>query len=229
MSGSGLLGSLSPQLFRLVLADTAWGHVWLLRGAIMAVLGAVLCFSRGRWSWIAGALLSAALVGSIAWLGHAGAGDPGRRPLTLAADVAHLLAVSVWPAGLLPFALLLRRYMKAGALPPAYAAARRFSAMNLMAVSVLTASGVANSLFLVGSLHALASSTYGRVLMFKVVLVVVAVGLGAWNLLVHEPLLASDSGALRAMQRKVWLEIALGALIVLVTALLGTLPPAWYP
>lgn len=228
MSGSGLLDSLSPQLFGLVLVETPWGHAWLVRCAIMAVLGAVLCFWRGRWSWTAGALLSAALVGSVAWLGHAGATGDGRRPWMLAVDVAHLLAVSVWPAGLLPFALLLSRCMKAGALPAAYAAARRFSAMSLIAVSVLTASGVANSFFLVGSFHALVSSDYGRVLIFKVVLAVTAVAFGAWNLLVHEPLLASDPAALRAMGRKVWIEVALGALIVLVTAVLGMLPPAWY-
>ena len=68
---------------------------------------------------IAAAILAAALVTSLAWLGHAGASEDGHRPWMLACDVAHLLAAGVWPAGLLPFALLLRRLMKvARCLPP---------------------------------------------------------------------------------------------------------------
>jgi putative copper resistance protein D len=147
----------------------------------------------------------------------------------LAGDVAHLLAAGVWPAGLLPFALLLKGLMKAGALPAARAAARRFSAMSLATVAVLALTGIMNAFFLVGSIHALVSSDYGRLLMLKVALFAVAIALGAWNLLVHKPRLETDLGALAAMARKVWIEVALGTAIVLVVGILGTLPPAGHP
>jgi putative copper resistance protein D len=143
----------------------------------------------------------------------------------LTADVCHLLAASLWPAGLLPFALLLRRTLKAGALPAAYVVARRFSAMSLITVVVLAGSGAVNAYFLVGSFHALVATDYGRLLILKLALFAAAATLGAWNLLVHEPKIETVPGAPASMARKVWIEAALGTLIVLVVAILGTLPP----
>ena len=225
MSGSGLAASLDPQLFRMVLAETPPGQAWLARCGIGGLLGMVLCFPRGAWRWRAGLILAGAFAASLAWLGHAGAGQDGRRSIMLAADVAHLLASGAWPVGLLPFALLLRRRMRAGALAAAHDAARRFSAMSLAAVGVLAASGLINACFLVGSIHGMIATDYGRLLIVKITLFAVAATLGAWNLLVHKPRLETAPGALGAMARKVWVEAALGALIVLIVAILGTLPP----
>jgi copper resistance protein D len=199
--------------------------VWIARCGMGVLLGALLCFRRGSWRWIAGAVPAAALAGSLAWLGHAGAGEDGQRTLMLGADVAHLLAAGLWPAGLLPFALLLRRRMKEGALPAAYAAARRFSAMSLVTVGVLAGSGLVNAWFLVGSFHALVATDYGRLLMVKLGVFAAAVGLGGWNLLVHKPGLETAPGALGAMAGKVWVEVSLGTVIVALVAIMGTLPP----
>jgi putative copper resistance protein D len=228
MSGSGMMDSLNLPLFQLVLGQTPPGHVWILRAGIAVALAVLLCFPRGGWRWVVGLLLAAALVGSLAWLGHAGASED-RRSFRLTADVAHLLAASVWPAGLFPFALLLRRQMKAGALPAAYANARRFSAVSLLTVSVLAASGLVNAYFLVGGLHALVGTGYGRLLIVKLTFFAIAVVLGAWNLLVHEPSLQTVPTAPAAMLHKVWIEAALGALIVSVVALMGILAPASHP
>ena len=229
MSGSALKDALNLQLFTIVIEQTPPGHVWVVRCAIGVLLGVTLCFARRRWTWWIAALLAAAFTGSIAWLGHAGASEGARRSLMLTPDVAHLLAVSAWPAGLLPFALLLMRQMKAGALKDAYVAARRFSAMSLGAVGVIVASGMVNAYFLVGSFHALAATDYGRLLIVKLSLFATAAALGAWNLLVHEPHLETSPEALGAMARKVWIEVALGTLIVLVVAIMGTLPPGSSP
>ena len=227
MSDSGLLESLNPSLFGMVLTQTTPGQIWIVRCVLAAALLLLLVFSHPRWTWIAAAILAAALVTSLAWLGHAGASEDGHRPWMLACDVAHLLAAGVWPAGLLPFALLLRRLMKVGSLPAARAAARKFSAMSLVTVAVLAASGVVNASFLVGSFHALVTSNYGRLLIIKVALFAITVALGASNLLMHKPRLETAPEALNAMASKVWLEFALGTLIVLVVAIMGTLPPAW--
>jgi putative copper resistance protein D len=225
MYGSGLKDALNVQLFQTVLEQTPPGQVWIVRSGIGVALGFLLCFPRGQWRWWLGALLAAAFTGSLTWLGHAGAGEDRQRVVMLTADVFHLMAASFWPAGLLPFALLLRRTIKAGALPAAYAAARRFSAMSLITVSVLAASGLVNAYFLVGSFHALLATDYGRLLMLKLAFFAAAATLGAWNLLVHEPRIETTPGALGSMARKVWIEAALGAFIILVVAILGTLPP----
>ena len=225
MSGSDLKESLNLQLFEMVIGQTPPGQVWLLRCGIALLLGALLCFPRGRWRWPAGLILAAAFAASLAWLGHAGAGEDARRSLMLAADSIHLLAAGTWPAGLLPFALLLRRQVKAGALPAAHAATRRFSTVSLVTVGLLAASGLVNACFLVGSFHALVATDYGRLLILKLTLFAITVTLGAWNLLVHKPRLESSPGALASMARKVWIEAALGTLIVIIVAIMGTLPP----
>jgi putative copper resistance protein D len=229
MSGSGLRDSLNLQLFKLVLEQTPPGQVWVMRCGIGLLLGVALCFTRWKWTWFVAALLAAAFTGSISWLGHAGASEEGRRSVMLTADVTHLLAVSAWPAGLLPFALLLRRQMRTGELAAAYVAARRFSAMSLVAVAMIAASGLVNAYYLVGSFHALAGTDYGRLLMVKLSLFAAAAILGAWNLLVHEPRIETEPGALGAMKRKVWVEVALGGLIVAVVAVMGTLAPGSSP
>jgi len=225
MSGSSLKDALNLQLFTIVLEQTPPGRVWVVRCGIGVLLGVTLCFTRWRWTWFVAALLAAGFTGSIAWLGHAGASEGGQRSLMLTADVAHLLAVSAWPAGLLPFALLLRRQLKAGALKAACVAARRFSAMSLGAVAAIAASGLVNAYFLVGSFHALVATDYGRLLMAKLSMFAAAAILGAWNLLVHEPCIETDPAALGAMRRKVWVEVGLGILIVGVVAIMGTLAP----
>jgi copper resistance protein D len=228
MSGSGLIDSLNPQLFEMVLIRTPPGRVWLLRAGIALALGVLLCFRQGKWRRTAGLTLAAAFASSLAWLGHAGAGEDGRA-IMLCIDCVHLLAAGIWPAGLLPFALLLRRLVKMGALPVAYAVARRFSAMSLISVGVLVATGLGNSFFLVGSFHALTATGYGRLLLIKLLLFAVAITLGALNLLIHKPRLELVPSAIGAMTRKVWIEAALGALIVVIVAIMGTLPPGSSP
>jgi len=107
--------------------------------------------------------------------------------------------------------------------------ARRFSAMSLVAVSVIVVSGLANSYFLVGSLHAFVATDYGRLLAVKLLFFGVAASLGAWNLLVHEPRIPVSPEALAAMRYKIWIELALGGSIVAIVALLGTLAPGSSP
>jgi putative copper resistance protein D len=226
MNGSSLKASLNASLFQMILEQTPPGHIWLIRCAIGLLLGIVLCLPRGQWRWHLCAALAAAFTASLAWLGHAGAGEDGQRTLMLTADVFHLLSASLWPAGLLPFALLLRRLTKAAALPAAHAASRRFSSISLVTVALLAASGSVNAFFLVGSFHALASTDYGRLLILKLALFAAAATLGARNLIAHKPALENTPAALRSIARNVWIEAALGAFIILIVAILGTLPPA---
>jgi putative copper resistance protein D len=228
MSGSSLKDALNLQLFTLVIEQTLPGKVWAIRCILGVLLGLTL-FARRCWTWWVAALIAAVFTGSIAWLGHAGAGEDGQRLVMLTADAAHLMAVSAWPAGLVPFAFLLRRRARAGEWQAAHGDAACFSAMSLLAISVIAASGLVNSYFLVGSVHALSTTVYGRVLSVKVCLFAITASLGAWNLFVHEPRIAAEPLALEAMRRKVWIEVGLGALIVVAVAILGTLAPGSAP
>jgi len=246
MSGSSLSDSLQPNLFWMVLTQTQPGRVWLLRAGVALVLATALLFVFGRRRGSKAsslaiplcALLAMALTASLAWLGHAGAGEGPNQNLHLAGDLLHLVAAGIWPAGLAPFAIFLSRFLRArdpSLLLAACVATRRLSALSLLTVGVLFASGLANTYFLVGTFHALVSTDYGLLLLLKIVLACAAVSIGAWNLLILKSRLAESGGlppgetqsaALAKVARNVLIELCLASLILFVVGLLGITPPA---
>jgi putative copper resistance protein D len=175
-------------------------------------------------------LLSGSLLGSLAWAGHGQESSPWH----LLADILHLLAAGIWPAGLLPFALLLKklRHFAPANWLSAAALVRRFSASSLATVALLAGTGLVNTWFLVGSPVNLIRQPYGRWLSVKIVLFGIAVAIGAVNLLRLKPRLLdevarSQSAGVPAaqIQFNVTLELFLAAGVVIIVAILGILPP----
>jgi copper resistance protein D len=239
MSGTSLSEAFQWDLFRMVLGQTQPGHVWMVRTGLLLVLAATLpFFPRGATGSKAaslglsfGALAGLLLTGSLAWLGHAGAGEGPEQNLQLAGDIVHLVAAGVWPAGLVPLALLLGCSLPAGepgSRLGACVATRRFSTLSLVAVAVLGLSGVVNSYYLVGTFHALVSTEYGRLLMLKLALFGATIGIGAWNLFLCKSRLPGEAEnlAVGKVARNVIIEIVLATLILLVVGWLGISPPA---
>jgi copper transport protein len=113
---------------------------------------------------MAGLLVSAAAVG------HPVAGPwPG---LAVAVAVVHAAAMAVWLGGLAALlAAVLRPGLPSGELA---VAVPRFSAIAFVAVTALVGSGILQSVREVGSPTALVSSSYGGILITKLVLVLVA-------------------------------------------------------
>lgn len=121
---------------------------------------------------IGGTVVAAGIAGTWALSEHASTGiQPG---LAMPVDVAHLLAVATWLGGL---AALLTALYRAPSIERA--AVRRFSKVAFTSVVVLAATGLYQSWRQVGSWSALTGTSYGRLLMVKVGLVVVMVGV-AW-------------------------------------------------
>lgn len=242
MSGLPLRESLDGGMFKMVLSQTAPGHVWLARAAValaMACLAAIFRKSiPGRAEGITFhlfALLSVCLAGSLAWLGHAGAAEGPLADIHLGADVLHLLSAAAWPGGLVPFAILLGLLLQSrepDALAQAAVATRRFSAASLVAVGLLAGSGCVNGFFLVGGFQALASTEYGRLLLFKLCVFAVMIAIGANNLLVLKPRLANapvDAAVAGRIARNVIIEAALAAVVLGIVGILGITPPGSHP
>jgi len=198
---------------------TSFGRLSLLRAGMAAVLALVLWCERKRrfpppgWT----VPCAAALLGSLAWAGHAAAGGSG---FFAVADGFHLLAAGIWPGGLVPLALFLVSAPDAEAVR----AVRRFSAVSLVTVALLAATGAINAWHLVGGWSALGTTGYGRLLLVKVALFAVMVGIGARNLLALKPRLP-EPAARGWLQGNVGAELVLGMGVVGVVALLGMLPP----
>jgi copper resistance protein D len=241
MSGSSLIDALNLNTISTVLFQTRFGAVCLWRAAFLVLFLPVMPIRpwtlRRRLSLpeIAAGLLAAALFVSIAWTGHAASSGGSAEPWNLAADALHLLAASVWPAGLLPFALFLSfagRDFMGPHLVPILKTAHRFSAVSFVTVFILAATGIVNAFFLVGSISALVGSAYGRVLCLKLLFFSGMLVIASWNRwrLLPRLLHSGDGPAdarpiLRRLRNFVLAELTLAVAVVLIVALLGTLPP----
>ncbi len=219
-SGRPLGEALAAGLLRPLLADTWYGRVTGGRAVLAGLLGVLLALApAARWArhpWLAGAAatLAAGLLATAPLAGHVIAADSAALRLWQAtAGVLHALAAGVWLGALPLLALALRR---AASAQDAARLARRFSALGVTAVGLLVAAGVASAYALVGGVPALVGTPYGRLLLAKVALLVPVLAIAAGNLLRRPPRLV----------RRVVLEAALGAAILLVAAVLATTPPA---
>ncbi len=202
MSGEAI----SAANLGIVLTETRFGELWSAR-AMLLLLAALL-------PWRTPAAVAAGLALALtAATGHAGATD---NPFQLGADAFHLLAVGAWIGGLAPFAFAMRR-------PDAGGIAWRFSTLGTICVALILATGFINARFLVGNVHALLATDYGRVLLLKLILFAVLLSVAAINRFRLTPL-----GAVAALRRNALIESALGLAIVAIVAILGTMAPGYY-
>ncbi|MBK6008691.1 copper homeostasis membrane protein CopD [Ramlibacter ginsenosidimutans] len=237
MSGEPLAQAWRPTVTGVVLEQTRFGHVWLIRCVLLVAMLFYLGQVRKRRvagaasPGPAGALIAAGALLSQVWAGHAAA-----APLShAAADAVHLVAAALWVGCLLPLLALLVR-ARANATPWRALAARAangFSGMGTAAVAALVVTGFLNGQMMVGSMLALATSAYGRLVLVKIVLFGAMLSLAAMNRWWLGPRLHSGGAqgdAARKLLRNVGIELALGAGVFAVVGLLGgTEPPAHEP
>jgi putative copper resistance protein D len=233
MSGLSLKEAMAGDVLSVVVNETQFGFVSEIRLVLAISLAGCLMVDRLaplRWSGLASAL---ALIAAIAWTGHAGSGVGELGVLQLAADVLHLIAAAAWLGGLVSLALLLtaaRRHDGLAWASVARDATWRFSTLGIVSVGMILASGMVNSWILVGSLHALTATEYGRLLMLKIALFAAMLLIAGVNRFWLTPQLALRSGielrALRRLVRNSVIEIALGLAIFAIVGALGTMHPA---
>lgn len=244
MTGGSLREMPNIDSIDVTITQTQFGILWTWRLGLMLLFTIANLFARRKrraflWSscaWqYAGLIIATTLLASITWAGHAGATIGAERPIHLTVDSAHLIAAGLWPGGLLPLTLVLVQACRSSELSLLLAAGaitRRFSALSLLVVAALAATGLTNSYFLVGSLRALVTTGYGRLLMLKVLLFVIMIGFGACNLLRFKPQLAlaneqnaKQRDVLRKLMRNVIAELCIGTLIVIIVGALGATSP----
>ncbi|MFF3513928.1 copper resistance CopC/CopD family protein [Streptomyces sp. NPDC002573] len=130
---------------------------------------------RGRLRFAIVSVLAVVLTLTWAVSEHASAGI--QVPVAMTSAVLHLLAMAVWLGGLA--ALLTLLYREPEELPAR--AVARFSRLAFAAVAVLVATGVYQSWRGLGSLDALTSTVYGRLLTAKLVAVVLLLTAAAYS------------------------------------------------
>lgn len=229
------------------LTSTHRGGLWLVRaGAIAAMAAGLAAVTRDvrahgraavarRWTWTALAALGAGalLVGS---MGSHAAALRSQSALATGVDWLHLVAVALWVGGLVQLGLALlpalaplggppRTRLLAGLVP-------RFSRLAGASVAVIIATGVYQTVRLLGGWRAFLDQAWGQALLVKLLLFAVVLGFAAFNLRVAGPRLGSLAGRLdrparetaallrRRFRRAVLAEIGVAAVILLVVGVL---------
>jgi putative copper resistance protein D len=230
-----------------LLTGTQYGRVWLIRTTLMLLLGGFLWLrdqeQDGKDWWalrLEGIGLAVSLLVTQAWTGHAATAEGFSLFGQVLADALHLLAGGVW-LGSLPLLVLLLSWARRADDPSAdmiaAEATRRFSALGLVCVTLLILTGLANAWALVGTIPALVGTTYGRLLLLKVSLLLPLLVLATINLLRRKPRLWQSviqqahmraRQIIRQLRRGVLGEMALGGMILLVVGGLGIIPPAYH-
>lgn len=216
-----------PAALWTVATETGFGHGLAARLVLapLALLASALTPSRVGWGL--SAALGAGALASFAWTGH-GASDDGTAGLAhLAADVIHLLAAGVWLGALAALVALLAGRADTEALAVLQAGLKRFSGVGTGVVALLILTGLVNSWFLVGPAHVmdLFHTTYGLMLIAKLVLFAAMLGLAALNRFSLTPRLAASASPLAALRWSIGLESFAAIAVLVLVAALGTLPP----
>jgi copper transport protein len=252
-----------------LITTTGYGYAWTVKvvsaGALLFIM-LVAWRSEQAWQartalpiWSTSALAGIGLALGEALSSHAAASGSansaasgnglvygGFLPLPLLSDWVHLAAAFTWAGGLGYLALVLypgfrslgmsreeQRALLARAIP-------RFSRLAITSVAVLAVTGTYNALVHTTDLGAFVSTTYGQVLIIKIVLFAFLVALGAVNLLRLTPLLrrqeqvatpgaqtglASHADPARSLRGTVRAEVVLAVGALICAAGLSLLPP----
>jgi copper transport protein len=195
-------------------------------GGIVAVVGATMSaialvdrrFGRGAF------VCALALLPIPSVAGHALDRGQWPRPLEIVADVLHVGAAAVWIGGLLALAVALPRASRRLSLEQrglfAAALVPRLSALALVSVLVISATGLIRALSELSAVSQVWTTGYGRALLVKTVLLAAVVALGWVNRSRLVPRLR-----LGALRRNVAAELVLLAGIVTAVAFLTDLAP----
>jgi copper transport protein len=259
-AGTSFWSALDPATIREVLG-TRFGTVWALRIAVWLGFGAVLlatlsarrrpvlrpasvgatglALSRGGVGPVSLFLLAIPLgflAISPALAGHASLQHP--TGVLFPANVIHVIAVSVWVAGLLLLLAVVPAATRALAAPDRTrllaTTLARFSTVAGIAVGVLLVTGLVQSYIEIRSVNHLFDTAFGRAALIKFALLIgPLVALGAYNRRRIVPALrriaAGGEPPGRAgvlLRRSLRLEVALIVVVLGVTSALVSYPPS---
>ena len=236
---AGLLAALAQAL---VVDDARWpmgallgstvGAAGLARIAVAFVTAAaVVALRRAPASSVRRALLlgsSVLLAGAGALASHAMGRMDGQASLLLVTAL-HQVAVGVWVGGLVCAAIIA---LRTDSLATAWL--HPFSTVALVAVAGVAVTGLALSLAYVGTAAAAIGTSYGAMVLTKIVLFVALLTMGALN---HRALhgrltltpwrtsRADDDGP-ALVRRRLEVEAGLAVVTILLAASIGSAPPA---
>ena len=222
--------ALNASLVGAMLTKTVWGWGWLVQAtaAIAAWIAFRLSIKGSRRAWAAAAVATVALAFTPALSGHAAS---AQRLVTLAilSDAVHVVGAGGWLGSLviviaagIPAALRLSEGERGPAVADLFNA---FSPTALVFAGTAAATGVFAAWLHLGAVPALWTTDYGRTLLWKLAILSVVAGTGAYNWLRVKPSLGNEV-ATKRVRRSASVELIVAVLVLAVTAVLVATPTA---
>jgi copper transport protein len=214
--------------------DTTIGVAWVVRAIGIGLTAVVLLATHARcrstwWRVVLGAGLAIVGIAS-AYGGH---GASGRwHYLGVLLTVLHVSSMAVWLGGLAMLVISFGDAQRDGV--------ERFSSIALLAVVTVVGTGTIQGFRQVGSWDGLTSTSYGKLLIWKVIAVAAVLGVAAvaraathGRLVAVRPRVEASVGAAAAggydrvrLRRAVTLESMLAVVVIVITSLLMAANPS---
>ncbi|HEX2772423.1 MAG TPA: copper resistance protein CopC [Micromonosporaceae bacterium] len=202
--------------------NSGYGATHLVRLGVLAAAAFLLrTLTTGRHARTDLVLL--AILGVVGVLTWPLAGHPAASPaptVSILADTVHLGSMALWLGGLAILAGFLLRLAddrELGAILPIW------SRWATVAVCALLLAGTVQALIEVGTVDALVSTTYGRLVLAKVGLFALAIGAAAYSRQLVRQRAGRRPGRMRGA---VWAELGITAVVLAVSATLVQTTPA---
>ena len=203
-----------------------WSFVRDIEVGRALLVQAVLALAVAASAYVVRTTTGAALVGLVALVAlvpptlTSHSGTAADHTVAVTALMVHVVAVSLWCGGIAALVLLGTADRR-----PFPVAVPRFSVLALWCAIAVAASGVVSAWVRLGGAGALVSTSYGRLVLLKVVLIAVLSGFGLWHRRTTLPRLTSDRGRLLFLRVAAVEVLVMAATVGVAVALSRTPPP----
>ena len=205
LSGGQLAQAFSLSILFGLVSNGQFGHYWIMRQIVLIIamlVTAYALFAKRKtkafteiFSWT-NLLLGLALLIALTLSGHAAAVSKNIVVLAVLSDWLHLLAASLWIGGMMYIATtylpVIMRVPLQERISSLLSVLPRYSPLAIAGVIIMTVTGPFNATTRMDSVAQLLSTTYGRILLVKVLLVAGLLATSAYHVGLLRPRLAKD-------------------------------------
>ncbi|HEY2493443.1 MAG TPA: copper resistance protein CopC [Paenibacillus sp.] len=207
---------------------TSFGTVWMVQLVLIVLVGGTLIVVhrnhlssrfRKNGAFVA-LLLGFGILLSKAFIGHAPTTE--HQVISILMDFVHLSAVSIWLGSLLALAAILPGEASLPTYRPDrkkvyFSVIRTFSRWGTILVALLIVSGIYASFQHIPTVYALFHTLYGQILLMKSGLLLIMIGLAAFNLFRGKQMN-------KELNRSIWSELSVGVVVLVLSAVLSNIP-----